>query len=90
MTLIPYKGTAPVMNDLLGGHVPVAFGVIPPALGNLAAGKLRAIARREPEAHRAAARHADLRGIRPARLRGRAALRSARARRHAEGRSSRS
>jgi tripartite-type tricarboxylate transporter receptor subunit TctC len=32
------------MNDLLGGHVPVAFGVIPPALGNLQAGKLRAIA----------------------------------------------
>ena len=42
--IIPYKGTAPVMNDLLGAHVPVAFGVLPPALGNLAAGKLRAIA----------------------------------------------
>ena len=42
--IIPYKGTAPVMNDLLGGHVPVAFGVLPPALGNLAAGKLHAIA----------------------------------------------
>jgi tripartite-type tricarboxylate transporter receptor subunit TctC len=42
--IIPYKGTAPVMNDLLGGHVPVAFGVLPPALGNLEAGKLRAIA----------------------------------------------
>ena len=24
------------MNDLLGGHVPVAFGVLPPAMGNLA------------------------------------------------------
>jgi tripartite-type tricarboxylate transporter receptor subunit TctC len=44
VALIPYKGTAPVMNDLLGGHVPVAFGVLPPALGNLDAGKLRAIA----------------------------------------------
>jgi tripartite-type tricarboxylate transporter receptor subunit TctC len=43
-TLIPYKGTAPVMNDLLGGQVPIAFGVLPPALGNLQAGKLRAIA----------------------------------------------
>jgi tripartite-type tricarboxylate transporter receptor subunit TctC len=41
--IIPYKGTAPVMNDLLGNHVPVAFGVLPPALGNIAAGKLRAI-----------------------------------------------
>ena len=44
VAIIPYKGTAPVMNDLLGGHVPVAFGVLPPALGNIQAGKLRAIA----------------------------------------------
>ena len=44
VTIIPYKGTAPVMNDLLGGHVPIAFGVLAPALGNLEAGKLRAIA----------------------------------------------
>lgn len=44
VVIIPYKGTAPVMTDLLGGHVPVAFGVLPPALGNIQAGKLRAIA----------------------------------------------
>jgi tripartite-type tricarboxylate transporter receptor subunit TctC len=44
VTIVPYKGTAPLMNDLLGGHVPVAFGVLPPALGNLQAGTLRAIA----------------------------------------------
>jgi len=43
-TIIPYKGTGQVMNDLLGGHVPIAFGVLPPALGNLNAGTLRAIA----------------------------------------------
>jgi tripartite-type tricarboxylate transporter receptor subunit TctC len=42
--LVPYKGTAPLMNDLLGGHVKVAFGVLPPAMGNLAAGTLRAMA----------------------------------------------
>jgi tripartite-type tricarboxylate transporter receptor subunit TctC len=42
--IVPYKGTAPLMNDLIGGHVPVAFGVLPPALGNLQAGTLRAIA----------------------------------------------
>ena len=35
-TIVPYKGTAQLMNDLLGGHVPVAFGVLPPAMGNLA------------------------------------------------------
>jgi tripartite-type tricarboxylate transporter receptor subunit TctC len=44
VAIIPYKGTAPVMNDLVGGHVPVAFGVLPPALGNLQAGTLRALA----------------------------------------------
>lgn len=43
-TIIPYKGTAPLMNDLLGNHVPVVFGVLPPALGNISAGKLTAIA----------------------------------------------
>jgi tripartite-type tricarboxylate transporter receptor subunit TctC len=48
VTIIPYKGTAGVMNDLLGGHVAVAFGVIPPALGNIQAGKLHAIAVASP------------------------------------------
>jgi len=43
-TIIPFKGTAQLMNDLLGNHVPIAFGVLPPALGNLQAGTLRAIA----------------------------------------------
>lgn len=44
MNIIPYKGSAPVINDLLGGHVPIAFSVLPPALGNLQSGNLRAIA----------------------------------------------
>jgi tripartite-type tricarboxylate transporter receptor subunit TctC len=48
-TIVPYKGTGGVMNDLLGGHVPVAFGVIPPALGNLQSGSLRAIAVASPK-----------------------------------------
>jgi len=43
-TIVPYKGTAQLMNDLLGGHVPIAFGVLPPAIGNIEAGNLRAIA----------------------------------------------
>jgi tripartite-type tricarboxylate transporter receptor subunit TctC len=42
--IIPYKGTGQVMNDLLGNHIPIAFGVLPPALGNLQAGTLRALA----------------------------------------------
>ena len=48
--IIPYKGTGQVMNDLLGNHVPIAFGVLPPALGNLQAGTLRAIAVLSPSA----------------------------------------
>jgi len=44
MVIIPYRGTAPLMNDLIGGHVPVSFGVLPPAIGNIQAGTLRAIA----------------------------------------------
>ncbi|MBI3434989.1 MAG: tripartite tricarboxylate transporter substrate binding protein [Proteobacteria bacterium] len=43
-TIIPYKGTGQVMNDLLGGHVQIAFGVLPPVMGNLHAGTLRGIA----------------------------------------------
>lgn len=49
MTIIPYKGTSQVMSDLLGGHVPIAFGVLPPALGNIQAGKLNAIAMISPK-----------------------------------------
>jgi tripartite-type tricarboxylate transporter receptor subunit TctC len=44
VTIVPYRGTAPLMNDLVGGHVPISFGVLPPAMGNLQAGTLRAIA----------------------------------------------
>ena len=44
IAIIPYKGTGPLINDLVGGHVPIAFGVLPPAMGNLQAGTLRAIA----------------------------------------------
>ena len=44
MQIVPYRGTAPLMNDLIGGHVPVSVGVLPPAMGNLQSGKLRAIA----------------------------------------------
>jgi tripartite-type tricarboxylate transporter receptor subunit TctC len=44
MQIVPYRGTGPLMNDLLGGHVPVSFGVLPPAIGNIQAGSLRAIA----------------------------------------------
>jgi tripartite-type tricarboxylate transporter receptor subunit TctC len=41
---IPYKGTAPALNDLIGGQVQMMFSVIPPALALVASGRLRAIA----------------------------------------------
>ncbi|HLQ90340.1 MAG TPA: tripartite tricarboxylate transporter substrate binding protein [Xanthobacteraceae bacterium] len=44
ITIVPYRGTGPLMNDLIGGHIPFAFGVLPPAMGNIQAGTLRAIA----------------------------------------------
>jgi tripartite-type tricarboxylate transporter receptor subunit TctC len=44
MTIIPYKGTAALTTDLLGGHVPVGFNVIAPAMGSLRSGSLRPMA----------------------------------------------
>jgi tripartite-type tricarboxylate transporter receptor subunit TctC len=44
ITIVSYKGTGPLTNDLVGGHVPLAFNTIAPALSNIEAGRLRAIA----------------------------------------------
>jgi tripartite-type tricarboxylate transporter receptor subunit TctC len=41
---IPYKGNGPALTDLLGGHIPMMFIPIPVAIGNVKAGKLRALA----------------------------------------------
>ena len=73
--IIPYKGSAPVINDLLGGHVPVAFSVLPPALGNIQAGKLRAIAVTSKKRFSLLPDVPTFEQIRHARLRGCAALR---------------
>jgi tripartite-type tricarboxylate transporter receptor subunit TctC len=44
MTIVTYKGTGPLTNDLVGGHVEIGFNTLAPALGNIEAGSLRAIA----------------------------------------------
>jgi tripartite-type tricarboxylate transporter receptor subunit TctC len=44
ITIVTYKGTGPLTNDLVGGHVPLAFNTTAPALGNIQAGKIRPIA----------------------------------------------
>ena len=41
---VPYKGSGPAMQDLLGGQVPVSFAGIPNVISSVRAGKLRALA----------------------------------------------
>jgi tripartite-type tricarboxylate transporter receptor subunit TctC len=40
---IPYKGGAPSLNDLLGGHVPLTFNNIPESIAQVRAGAVRAL-----------------------------------------------
>jgi tripartite-type tricarboxylate transporter receptor subunit TctC len=44
MLHVPYKGSAPMLTDLLGGQVQVAFDNLPASLEHIKAGKLRALA----------------------------------------------
>jgi tripartite-type tricarboxylate transporter receptor subunit TctC len=44
ITIVLYKGTGPLTNDLVGGHVAVGFNTIAPARSNIDAGNLHAIA----------------------------------------------
>jgi len=44
MTHIPYKGSAPALQDLLGGQVQLMFDNLPPSLPQIKAGKVRALA----------------------------------------------
>jgi tripartite-type tricarboxylate transporter receptor subunit TctC len=41
---IPYKGGAPIITDLLGGHLPMSFNNAPESLGQITGGTLRALA----------------------------------------------
>jgi tripartite-type tricarboxylate transporter receptor subunit TctC len=49
LTHIPYKGSAPALTDLLGGHVAIYFSSLPPAIGLVQDGKVRALAVTGPE-----------------------------------------
>jgi tripartite-type tricarboxylate transporter receptor subunit TctC len=44
MQHVPYKGSAPMVTDLLGGQVPVAFDNLPASIEHIKAGRLRALA----------------------------------------------
>ena len=41
MTHVPYKGSAPALNDVVAGHIPLMFCDFAPAVGMLRAGKVR-------------------------------------------------
>lgn len=41
---VPYPGAAPAITSTIGGHTPIAFTALPPALANVQNGKLRALA----------------------------------------------
>jgi tripartite-type tricarboxylate transporter receptor subunit TctC len=49
LTHIPYKGSAPALTDLIGGHVSIYFSSLPPAIGLVQDGKVRALAVTGPE-----------------------------------------
>jgi len=41
---VQYRGSGPVLVDLLGGHIPMSFTPIPVVLAHIASGRLRALA----------------------------------------------
>ena len=46
---VAYKGSAPAVNDLLGGHIAIMFDNMPSAIGHVKAGKLRPLAVTTPK-----------------------------------------
>jgi tripartite-type tricarboxylate transporter receptor subunit TctC len=44
MTHVPYKGTAPAMNDLLSGQIQIMFSTVPSVVSFVQDGQLRALA----------------------------------------------
>ena len=41
ITAVPYKGGAPALADLIGGHIPLTFNNIPESMGQIEAGTVR-------------------------------------------------
>ena len=44
ITAVPYKGGAPALNDLLGGHIPLSFNNVPESIAMIRSGSLRPLA----------------------------------------------
>jgi tripartite-type tricarboxylate transporter receptor subunit TctC len=43
MTHVPYRGSLPALNDVLAGHIQLMFVDLPPAVGMISSGKIRAL-----------------------------------------------
>jgi tripartite-type tricarboxylate transporter receptor subunit TctC len=48
LTHVPYRGSAPMQADLLGGAIPLSFDTLPQNVENIRSGRLRAIAVTSP------------------------------------------
>jgi len=44
ITSVPYKGGAPALNDLLGGHIPLGFNNVPESIAMVQSGMVRPLA----------------------------------------------
>jgi tripartite-type tricarboxylate transporter receptor subunit TctC len=44
LVMVPFNGAALAVNSTLGGHTPIAFTALPPAMANIKDGKLRGLA----------------------------------------------
>ncbi len=49
MTFVPFPGTAPAINSLMGGHVTAVFADYPTVIGHLKSGTLRALLTASPK-----------------------------------------
>jgi tripartite-type tricarboxylate transporter receptor subunit TctC len=49
MTHVPYRGAAPLVQDLLGGRIDVSNSTLPSVLGQIQAGEVKAIALASPQ-----------------------------------------
>jgi tripartite-type tricarboxylate transporter receptor subunit TctC len=44
LVVVPFPGAAPAVSATLGGHTPIGFTALPPAMNNIKEGKLRGLA----------------------------------------------
>lgn len=44
MVMVPFPGAGPAITSTIGGHTPIAFTALPPAISNIQDGKLRGLA----------------------------------------------